>query len=835
VDGGGDSTGFVYDTSTVSLLESVQIGAGTLTHNVMRGKFQPVGSPASSIFYVYSVHLKSGDTNSDVTLRGSEAGLLRSDADALGDGTQVLMVGDFNMHTSAEAAWTNFYAAGAGQLQDVANAPGNWLDNAAFKSLHSQDPGAAMDDRFDIQFASGEFFDGSGVDYVSNSFHIFGNNGTHTLNAKIDTGTGASPAVLAALIAASDHLPAVADYRIVAPSVIVSETLGGTKVVEGGLYDTYQLFLNTVPTSNVVVTVSPDSQVDVGSGAGVPVQFTFTPANALTPQTVVVHAVNDAIGEGDHTGLITHTSASSDPLYNGLLINNVNVAIVDNDAPKIVINEIDPDQANTDTAEFIELYDGGVGNTSLTGYVIVLFNGSAANNASYATYDLSGKTTNSDGFFVLGNAGVSPTPGLVFPNNSFQNGADGVGLYFGVTGTVANNTAPTAAQLSGKLKDAIVYNNSGTQDPDLIADLNPGQPQVNENQNGLGTTQSLSRVPDGGTPLDTTKYIAQTPTPGTFNQALPFGVLVLQSAQRVELVEGGTTDSYQIALHSIPTANVQITVDPDSQTNIGAGAGVAIVLTFTQANALIPQTVNVVAVDDTAVEGSHTSTITHTLVSADSRYHGFAVPNVVATIVDNDPGGSIPGDYNGNGSADAADYVLWRKTLGSTTNLQADGSGPTAGVPNGVVDQPDYTYWRSNFGGAGAASGAGSSESGNEALVTTTFSEPPATASSKSETPQTVVRETPVDSAILGGSPAVSEALTSAQPILRFNPTSDAAFDSDALLAIIRPVAEAQFLGDTSTAPYETSAQPYDSVDQLFASIGEDNLLTEVGLFSTTL
>ena len=183
VDGGGDSTGFVYDTSTVSLLESVQVGSGTLTHNVMRGKFQPVGSPASSIFYVYSVHLKSGDTNSDETLRGSEAAFLRADANALGEGTQVLMVGDFNMHTSAEAAWTNLVAAGAGQLQDVANAPGNWLDNAAFKSLHSQDPArnAAWTTDLIIQFASGEFFDGSGVDYVNNSFHIFGNNGTHTL------------------------------------------------------------------------------------------------------------------------------------------------------------------------------------------------------------------------------------------------------------------------------------------------------------------------------------------------------------------------------------------------------------------------------------------------------------------------------------------------------------------------------------------------------------------------------------------------------------------------------------------------------------------------------
>src|SRR6185503_16632013 len=131
-------------------------------------------------------------------------------------------------------------------------------------------------------------------------------------------------------------------------------------------------------------------------------------------------------------------------------------------------------------------------------------------------------------------------------------------------------------------------------------------------------------------------FVAQAPTPGTFNQALPFGVLVLQSAAHVDLEEGGATDSYQIALQSIPTANVQITVDPDNQTDLGAGTGVAIVLTFTPANALIPQTVNVTAVDEATVEGDHPATITHTLSSADTRYNGFVVPDVVANIVDND-------------------------------------------------------------------------------------------------------------------------------------------------------------------------------------------------------
>jgi hypothetical protein len=57
----------------------------------------------------------------------------------------------------------------------------------------------------------------------------------------------------------------------------------------------------------------------------------------------------------------------------------------------------------------------------------------------------------------------------------------------------------------------------------------------------------------------------------------------------------------------------------------------------------------------------------------------------------------IPGDFNDDGMVDAADYTRWRDTLGSTTNLAADGSG------NGVIDQADYDLWRMNFGATAVA------------------------------------------------------------------------------------------------------------------------------------
>jgi hypothetical protein len=93
------------------------------------------------------------------------------------------------------------------------------LSSCCFKCLWFlctglKNPRSPMDDRFDIQFVSGEFLDGKGLEYASGSYHVFGNNGTHTLNNSISTGSGASPTVLTALEDASDHLPIVADYRI---------------------------------------------------------------------------------------------------------------------------------------------------------------------------------------------------------------------------------------------------------------------------------------------------------------------------------------------------------------------------------------------------------------------------------------------------------------------------------------------------------------------------------------------------------------------------------------------------------------------------------------------
>lgn len=72
---------------------------------------------------------------------------------------------------------------------------------------------------------------------------------------------------------------------------------------------------------------------------------------------------------------------------------------------------------------------------------------------------------------------------------------------------------------------------------------------------------------------------------------------------------------------------------------------------------------------------------------------------------------ALPGDYNNDGVVDAGDYVTWRDTLGSTSQLAADGDG------SGVVDAADYAWWRSHYGATDAAAGAAAPEPAGAVLL----------------------------------------------------------------------------------------------------------------------
>jgi hypothetical protein len=248
-------------------------------------------------------------------------------------------------------------------------------------------------------------------------------------------------------------------------------------------------------------------------GAGVDYINTTQTLNFIANQTsanVTISINDDADVEGNESFTVTLANAVDAIIGSP---NSATVTIADNDFPPspIIINELDSDTPSTDVLEFVELYDGGAGNTPLDGLVLVFFNG--ANDLSYAAFDLDGFSTDADGFFLIGNSSVTPTPSITFANNFLQNGADAVALYHGDAADFPNGTPVTTSFLV----DAIVYDTDDADDPGLLVLLNPGQPQVNENGGGDGPNHSNSRVPDGGVQRNTDTYVQQAPTPGVSN------------------------------------------------------------------------------------------------------------------------------------------------------------------------------------------------------------------------------------------------------------------------------------------------------------------------------
>ncbi|KXX65628.1 FG-GAP-like repeat-containing protein, partial [Marichromatium gracile] len=111
------------------------------------------------------------------------------------------------------------------------------------------------------------------------------------------------------------------------PGVTLSQS--SVEVTEGGATATYTLVLDTQPSADVTITLdTTNDQVGVDQTT-----LTFTPGDWETPQQVTVTAVDDSVGEGPHRGVISHTVTSTDTGYDAVSIDNVQVAVTDDDLP----------------------------------------------------------------------------------------------------------------------------------------------------------------------------------------------------------------------------------------------------------------------------------------------------------------------------------------------------------------------------------------------------------------------------------------------------------------------------------------------------------------------
>ncbi len=117
---------------------------------------------------------------------------------------------------------------------------------------------------------------------------------------------------------------------------------------------------------------------------------------------------------------------------------------------------------------------------------------------------------------------------------------------------------------------------------------------------------------------------------------------------------------------------------------------------------------------------------------------------------------SLPGDYNSSSVVNAADYVLWRMTLASTTDLRADGNS------NQSIDGGDYYVWRLRFGEASAVGGTNIPSSAEGALAQ--VSSPLNTSPQSSESKSPLSTTTDASPAVVSLSQIVPSITTSSVP-----------------------------------------------------------------------
>lgn len=212
---------------------------------------------------------------------------------------------------------------------------------------------------------------------------------------------------------------------------------------------------------------------------------------------------------------------------------------------QVVINELDADTPSTDNEEFIEL-KSATPNFSLDGYVLVFYNGSTTGltSTSYFALDLDGQITDINGIIHFGNSQVSPTPKIIFPRATIQNGPDAVGLYFANASDFPTNTVATAAGLI----DFIAYSNNATVQPTTLMSTFGTIICTNENQTSLASTKSIQRKIDG-------TYEVKTPTPGINNDGSGVVLTYLSMTPSVSSITEGQSFTITFTSSQVVTGN----------------------------------------------------------------------------------------------------------------------------------------------------------------------------------------------------------------------------------------------------------------------------------------
>ena len=176
-------------------------------------------------FWCIPTHLKAGTTAADAVERGNMAADIMAWLAAHPNIKNYMVMGDFNLYGSTEAAYTTFMNANNSmRFYDPSGQTTGW-SGSNYAKYHTQSPRTSatdcgstggMDDRFDYILMSNALMNnGLRMKFVPNSYKAYGNDGV-SYNVGLNcAGTTSVPAnVCGALQQLSDHIPVVAQIVV---------------------------------------------------------------------------------------------------------------------------------------------------------------------------------------------------------------------------------------------------------------------------------------------------------------------------------------------------------------------------------------------------------------------------------------------------------------------------------------------------------------------------------------------------------------------------------------------------------------------------------------------
>lgn len=236
-----------YNSSKFILEEEIIVPTYLRDFNIYRLKLNTINQDTNPIeLYVIVAHLKASSGEFNEQRRFEMVQDLDAYLNTLPADVNVLLGGDLNLYTGLESAFQELLDVTNNiTFTDPANRIGDWNNNASFVDVFTQSTrtesgmgGATggFDDRFDFILTSQNMIGNSNINYMADSYQVYGNNETascrnRSINSEDCSGADYSFEIREALHNFSDHLPVTVTLETDATLLSIDEVTAVEKLL----------------------------------------------------------------------------------------------------------------------------------------------------------------------------------------------------------------------------------------------------------------------------------------------------------------------------------------------------------------------------------------------------------------------------------------------------------------------------------------------------------------------------------------------------------------------------------------------------------------------------